>query len=461
MKHVSIFYRFLLYFSVFSIFLILLIWIAQSLVLPDYYYKQQVKNVYKEMDLLDLYIDNESMTQQTTTLVNQYQATITSKILIYQKNGVLVYGPQGTENLRQEDLVLLTSGNYERIIYDGAMNYLYLTKSFETYIYRFVIPYQSLRITTSITNQFFLIAILVSMFLSLMIAYIISKSVSNPLVSLSLIAEKMSNLDLSISYQEDRRDEIGKLGTALNKMSQELKSTILKLQIELKKEKELEEMRKKFISLVSHELQTPIAIILGTLEALEDNIAQTPEEKQHYFQMIKIESAKMSRLAKDMLELSHLESGLFKLELNEVNYREFIDSIILKMKHLYKDSLLNISLDYISHIEMVYIDEIKMEQVISNMLLNVFLHSKHASQIVIEITHDETYLITKIKNDGALIKDEDIAYLFDRFYKGKDSKKGTGLGLAIVKEIMMLHKGIYSVKNEAGWVVFSIGIPLK
>jgi two-component system, OmpR family, sensor histidine kinase VanS len=461
MKKIPIFYRFFIYFSIFSIVLVLFIWALQSFILPDYYYKEQVKSLYLEIESLDALVGDAEMTTSTRNLVNDFQARTTSRIAIYQKNGIVVYGQTGTENLRQEDLVYLSSGPIERISFDGAMNYLVIIKSFDHYIYRFVIPYQSLRIATQITNQFYALILLVSIVLSLGISIIFSKSVSKPLVELSQIASKMTNLDLSIAYDDTREDEIGRLGLALNTLSAELRLTISKLKLELEKEKETENMRKKFVSQVSHELQTPIAIILGTIEAIEDKIATTPEEESHYLFMLKNEALKMSHLAKDMIELSQLESGFFKIEKSNVHYPEFIESIYEKMKHLNRLNPISIDLKYRSNIQAIWLDDLRMEQVLSNIIQNAYIHSKHATKIEIVVENDEKYLYTMVKNDGETIKDEDLPNLFKSFYKGLNSKKGTGLGLAIVKEIMTLHGGIYGAKNEDGYVVFYIGLPLK
>lgn len=460
MKKIPIFYRFFIYFSIFSIVLVAFIWVLQSFILPNYYYNEQVKSLYQEIHDLDEMIDERDFNAPIINLVNDFQARTTSRISIYQKNGVIIYGQVGTPNLKQEDLVYLASGPIERVVFDGAMNYLVIIQSHETYIYRFVIPYQSLRITTRITNQFYLMILLLSIILSLLISYFFSKSVSKPLVELSNIASKMKNLDLSISYKVNREDEIGKLGESLNVLSSELRETISKLKIELEKEKEIEKLRKKFISQVSHELQTPIAIILGTIEAIDDKIASTPEEENHFMQMLRNESLKLSHLAKDMIELSQLESGFFKIEKSLTNYHEFIESVYLKMKHLNRLSDINLTLSYDSNIKEILIDDLRAEQVLSNIIQNAYIHAKHAKNIQIHVQNDDHYLYTLIKNDGDPIDKEDIPNLFNSFYKGVLSKKGTGLGLAIVKEIMVLHGGVYGVKQEEGFVIFYIGFPL-
>jgi len=456
MRKTSIVGRFLLYFAVFSIVLVGFIWLLQVRVLPRFYESAQIQKLYDEMDRLDTLIKDDPNPVQT---IADFQARTTTKITVYAKNGTLIYDLNDLESLAPSFLIQLSSGSISKIITDGAMSYLQIIKVYDNYIYKFVIPYQSLTVATSILNQFFILVFIISMVLAIAMAILFSKSISKPLVQLSKTAEKMSKLDFKVRYEDKRNDEMGQLGTTLNILTEELAKAFEQLKLELAKEKEIEQLRKKFIAEISHELQTPIAVILGTVEAIEDRIASTPEEETHYLLMMKQEAHKMSHLAKDLLELSQLESKGYQINKKPFDYLELLESVIDKTKHV-NHGTRTIKLSYQSDKKMLVADEFRMEQVLQNILQNAYLHTCEDNRIEITVWNHQNQLITEIKNNGSPIHEDDLPHLFERFYKGKHQKKGTGLGLAIVKEIMTLHGGTYHVENKDGWVVFTLEIKL-
>ncbi len=454
MKKTSIVRRFFAYFAVFSFVLVGFIWLLLVELLPRYYEAEQIRKLYNEMERLNTLIKDE---QNPVLRIGEFQARTTTSITVYARNGTLIFDLKDTESLKPSDLLQLASGSTSKIVTDGAMSYLQIMKVYESHIYKFVIPYQSLTVATSIIHQFFIFVFFFSMLLALGMALLFSRNISHPLVQLSKTAEKMAQLDFKVRYEAQRTDEIGQLGTTLNMLTEELSKAFDKLKKELAKEKEVEQLRKKFIAEISHELQTPIAIILGTVEAIEDHIASSPEEEVHYLNLMRQEAQKMSHLAKDLLDLSLLESKGFQVQKEHFNYAELVESVVEKAKHMFKEPRA-IHFSYQSHHAVLYGDEFRLEQVLINILTNAYTHTTAHGTIDVSVFDHQDFIITEIKNNGQLIDSEDLPHVFERFYKGKNQKKGTGLGLAIVKEIMTLHQGTYSVENKEGWVVFRLGL---
>lgn len=317
---------------------------------------------------------------------------------------------------------------------------------------------------TSVTREYYIYVYIAAVFLIAILSLIYSKMISKPLISLNATASKISELDFSTKYQVKSNDEIGSLGKTLNFLSEklgitlnELKTANEKLKEDIEKEKQLEIMRKEFIASVSHELKTPISIIEGYAEGLKDGVPKG-EEVSYYLDVIIDESKNMNSLVCDMLDLSQLESGNFKLNISEFNIFEFINSIYKKyLNSLYdKYLMLNIHPDIKSII--VSGDPYRIEEVINNLLSNAIRHTPLNKTISITLKVQENKILIEIENEGSFIKDEDLHRIWDKFYKvdksGNKHLCGTGLGLSIVKNILFLHKSNFGVSNTNTGVCF-------
>ena len=250
-------------------------------------------------------------------------------------------------------------------------------------------------------------------------------------------------------------------------MSRELEKTITKLQeknTDLEKDIEakskIDEMRKQFISDVSHELKTPIALIQGYAEGLKENINTDKESRDFYVDVIMDEANKMDTLVKRLLELMKLEYQA--LEFNNLNFDivELINEVFRKSKVMLEEKQIQIKFEVDSQI-MVYADEFYIEKVITNYLTNAI---KYATEIdkqkYIEITIKEIQDKVKISifNTGKNIAIQDLSKIWNRFYKTDTSRNredgSTGIGLAFVKAIMNNYGNKYGVENHENGVEF-------
>jgi len=296
---------------------------------------------------------------------------------------------------------------------------------------------------------------------SLIFAYFFARGISKPIVNLNRISKEMGNLNFAEKYKGHRKDEIGQLGETLNRISDELESTINKLQAELNKERTLEKMRQRFTAQVSHEIQTPLAVIKSYAEALEDKILESEEEEIDYFITIQKEADKISEIASDLMDLAQIESGAYTLKKEKIPGLEVLAAVVERFKQTYPNKNIRLENGCDSEL-MVNMDRKRMEQVFYNLLNNAIKHVVPADG-VIEFTSErqsEEWVVT-VYNPGNPIPENEIDQIWEYFYKAETDKKGTGLGLAIVKGIVLCHGGQVAVQNREKGVWFEVRLPLK
>ena len=280
----------------------------------------------------------------------------------------------------------------------------------------------------------------------------------------------MAKLDFSQKYRiSDTDDEINELGKNMNTVSDKLEVTIKQLKetnIELEKDIEqkskIDEMRKQFISDVSHELKTPIAIIQGYAEGLKENVNTDEESRNYYSEVILDEANKMDRLVKQLLELMKLEYGKREFNNQKFNIYELIEEVIRKSNIMYEEKNIKIEING-NNPTYVYADDFYIEQVVTNYFTNAFKHVKEVNgEKSIKFTIEENEQTGKVRigvfNTGNKIDDEDLNRIWNRFYKVDSSRNrsdgGSGIGLSLVKAIMTNYGNNYGVFNIANGVEF-------
>ncbi|WP_136606221.1 HAMP domain-containing sensor histidine kinase [Paenibacillus dokdonensis] len=234
----------------------------------------------------------------------------------------------------------------------------------------------------------------------------------------------------------------------------------------------LEKMRQDFVANVSHEIRTPLSMMQGYSEALLDGMAASPEESEELIQVIHDESLRMGRLVKDLLDLARMEAGHTDIQRSRLDVNELLERVYRKFSVRAKENAIELS--YSKKSDDLFLeeaDEDKLEQVFTNLLDNAFRHTPEGKQIRIVAERvgegPVTDLQIKIEDEGAGIPQEDIPFVFERFYKADKARvrggsNGTGLGLAIVKSIVESHSGSIRVTSQLGeGTIFSIRLPVE
>lgn len=214
----------------------------------------------------------------------------------------------------------------------------------------------------------------------------------------------------------------------------------------------LEKLRSDFIANVSHELRTPIAMLQGYSEAIIDEVVTTEEDKNEMIRVIYDESQRMGRLVKDLLDLARMESGFMNLYKEDLPITEVFERITQKFAQIAKEKQLLLSYNSeFSDDMLINIDEDRIEQVLTNLIDNAIRHTLEDGTVAVNVTTDGTFAKIEVKDTGTGIPEEDLPYVFERFYKADKartrSKGGTGLGLAIARNIVMAHKGYIQVDS--------------
>lgn len=360
----------------------------------------------------------------------------------------------------------------------NGINYILLSSVIDNgYLVYIRIPINSIQESVRISNDFLYLMAGFTILISAVVVSYVSRRFTDPILELNDIAKKMSNLDFSHKYRiTEANDEINNLGKSINAMSDKLEKTIKQLRssnIELEKDIEekskLDEMRTSFISDVSHELKTPIALIQGYSEGLLENVNSDDESRKFYAEVILDETNKMDRLVKQLLELMKLEYGKREFNDTKFNIVELENEVISKSKVMLEERNVRIELKSVDEIS-VYADEFYIEQVLTNYITNAVKHVKEIDgekYIFIENEIDRKNNKVKIKvfNTGERIPEEHLNRIWKRFYKVDEARNredgGSGIGLSFVKAIMQSYNNKYGVENKENGVEFYFEIDLS
>lgn len=358
----------------------------------------------------------------------------------------------------------------------NSLNYILLYGKLDNgYSLYIRIPIAPIEESVRISNNTLIVIGIATVIISAFVASLISKRFTSPILQLNDITKKMAKLDFEQKYRiNDSDDEINELGKNINTMSDKLESTIKQLRetnSELEKDIEekskIDEMRKQFISDVSHELKTPIALIQGYAEGLIENVNNDDESRKFYAEVILDESNKMDVLVKQLLELMKLEYGKREFNDEEFDVVELINEVIRKCNVMLEENQIQVIFDEKEPIY-AYADDFYVEQVVTNYFTNAIKHAKEVNgkkQIKITIQNVKNKIRVSVFNTGDKIPEEDLTRVWGRFYKVDDSRNrensGSGIGLSIVKAIQNNYQNEYGVQNLSNGVEFYFDISTK
>jgi signal transduction histidine kinase len=284
-----------------------------------------------------------------------------------------------------------------------------------------------------------LLAGLGSIFLAMGFTYIVSRKLTYPLIEVEKATQKIAKGQFSTRINIGSHDEIGQLVKAINDMAKELHR--------------IQTNRSEFFANISHELRTPITYIEGYAKVLKEGRYRSPNEQFEYLTVIEQETSRMMKLVEDLFELSKIEEGKLELHLEELDMNEIIEQVLFKVRNSAKQKQLNLVINGFEEQAMIIADKDRIEQVLLNLLNNAVRYTDKGDIHVTAgiIGHD---IILSIRDTGIGIPEEEIPYLFDRFYRVEKSRSrkygGTGLGLSIVKQLVELQKGKIEVQSKVG-----------
>lgn len=459
--------RVFVYFLSMVLSVMLILFLGINIYVGTYYYSNKLMQMEDTIELVEAAVEESDTTVALRVNLEYISYIFGVKITIYEE-GV------NMDTLIQDN-VFYQQGNIVRTIekrdmsayiceqqQDGAQWMVYGHQLGSGHIVVLSIPVESIDHTIAGVKNFFVPLTMIGVVVASFLAAVLASSMSRPITRLNRIAKEMSKLNFNIKYEGNRNDEIGQLGFTLNELMTYLEKTINDLKHELSKEKHLDVLRKRFVGQVSHELQTPLSVINGYVEALTDGVVQDEDERQEYYAIIEEEVGKMSRMVKELLDLSQLESGNFKMSKEPFDVTLLLDNIDHTHRFIAEQKQIHWVYKPIDDGFTVNGDEARLEQAIRNILHNAFKHTGEDGTIKIEAAKSisKDRLVLTIKNNGDLIPEDQLDMIWESFYKARtsDKKQGTGLGLAIAANIFNHHKITYRAFNEDEWVVFEIAM---
>ena len=305
-----------------------------------------------------------------------------------------------------------------------------------------------LNVVLAISMIFILISIIIPF-------YFIAKKIFAKIKNMTDMVITMSEGDFSIRCEEDDGNEIGQLSKALNDLA-------IRLESSESQSKLLEQTRRDYVANVTHELKTPVTSIRAMAEILKDGSLVDKVDKDKYYSMILRESIRLESLIKDMLELSRLQSGKESLEKSKAKLDETLLQVIDEFKIISED----LDIDLIIEIDFndlpeVYTNINRIAQVLVILLDNAFKYTADNGSVTLKVVRKEEYIKVSVCDTGVGVEEEDIPFIFDRFYKAdkSHSSEGTGIGLSIAWEIMKnLDESIYYESSDKYQSIFNFTI---
>ena len=437
------------------------------------YYKKQNRDDDIQTELEKLSIKNNfDILIKDNNGINLYTTNKNFSTVIGSINDILDKANDGKEIESNDNFKIKQQRDTK-----NGLSYMMLSGKLENGYFLYIrIPLNSIKDSVSISNNFLLMMAGFTILIASIMVTIVSRKFTEPILELNNIAKKMSNLDFSQKYQvTNAKDEINDLGRSINTMSDKLERTIKQLRSsnselerDIEEKSKIDEMRKTFISDVSHELKTPIALIQGYSEGLLENVNSDEESRKFYAEVILDETNKMDKLVKQLLELMKLEYGKREFNDKEFNIIEVEKEVIRKSKVLLEENKIEVKIDTLEPIQ-VFADDFYIEQVITNYITNAIKNAKEINnckliKISNKIKKEEGKVRVTVFNSGEHIKDEDLERIWNRFYKADESRNrsdgGTGIGLAFVKAIMNNYQNKYGINNVDDGVEFYFELDL-
>ena len=439
-------------------------WLINIFFLEDYYvYKKQAQMV-DSYEFLNGYQDSSSYA--TEDFLEELNVTCTEnniRVALLDSSFTVIYPGNEVGSILAATLetylmqidnspktILSTSDNYviqktqDRLMDREYMEIWGLLDNGCAFLLR--MPLESIRENVRISSQFLLYFSILSILISVLLICWISRKITKPLKELTDLSKRMAELDFSAKYTSGGQNEIGQLGDHFNRMSEsletavsELKTANNELQKDVEKKAQIDEMRKEFLSNVSHELKTPIALIQGYAEGLKECINDNDESRDFYCEVIMDEASKMNRMVKKLLTLNQLEFGNDTVTMERFDLTALIAGVVQSAGILAQQKGAQI---LFRETEPVYAwaDEFKVEEVVTNYVSNALNHVDGDKVVDIKIHRNKDTVRVTVFNTGQPIPEEDLDKIWIKFYKVDKARTreygGSGIGLSIVKAIM-------------------------
>lgn len=294
-------------------------------------------------------------------------------------------------------------------------------------------------------NKWIWVTGIITAIMAALIGLLISKRITAPLKELASAAKEISRGDLGQRVDIESEDEIGELATSFNSMAKNLDKN--------------NQLRRRLLADVVHELKTPLTVVRGNLEAMMDGVIEPNQKK---LAAVHTETLLLSRLLDDLRDLSLAEEGQLKLKTQSENIGYIIRKVVEMFRPRANEESKHLEVDLTEDLPAVLADRDRVSQVLYNLIANAFQYTSEGDHIRISAHLDRSIaggadnpvVLVSVEDTGEGISGEDLPYVFDHFYRVDESRArasgGSGIGLAIVKHLIEAHGGRVWAKSETG-----------
>lgn len=460
----SIRFKLWAYFIAFAFLLIFGIWVMQIFFLNNYYEAMKISETNKIADDIKTHfyakpsvsdlittIDEISYRNDVFIMVENYSQSM-SISQKYQGHGPSHSYQEETDKLKErldptvtEPVSIIINTN-KRSRSLGYATYLSLAKKSDgeidkenTYILYIFSPLFPVESTVSILRLQLMYITLISAIVALCIAMYLSARISRPIKNINRSAAEMGRGNYGVKFTDGSYTELKELANTLTNASIELEKTSL--------------YQKDLIANVSHDLKTPLTMIKSYAEMIRDLSGDNLEKRNAHLHVIIDEADRLNSLVGDMLSLSKMQSRSVELNKNYFDICQTARNLFSSYRLLSEQEGYNFTFDC-SHSAIVYGDEAKIKQVMSNLINNAVKYCGSDKEILISVKANGKKVVVKVSDHGEGIAPDEISHVWERYYKSSTHHvrptEGSGLGLSIVKEIMTLHKCQYGVESKVG-----------
>lgn len=446
-----------IYFILLTVGILATLWIFQIAFLSSYYQQERTDNVRMVADIIEEGIreDNIGIKIQLTAVRNNVCAVVYNSQgeLLYQVDSVglgcyltqrVIENPrnvsdyiQRAEESKTKDFVLPLENsqlNQSMLVYGRAVTidfgnfYIFLNATLE--------PLDS---TVDILKNQYIYVTMIVFFLSTLIALLISGRMAKPIIQMNRSAQKLAEGNYKVKFEKSEFGEITELAETLNYATTELAK--------------MDELRKDLIANVSHDIKTPLTMIKAYTEMIRDLSGDNPKKREEHLDVILTEVNHLDRLVNDMTKLSQFQSKVLELNVKEFDIVDLLKQTVNVMQGLIQQEAIDVEI--MSYLKVIVKgDEVKIGQVLYNFINNAVKHIGEDKKIILQLLVDEGIVRVEVIDHGDGISEEDIPYIWDRYYKVdkhyQRQTAGTGLGLAIASAVLTQHKAKFGVISELG-----------
>lgn len=296
-------------------------------------------------------------------------------------------------------------------------------------------PLEDVGATKNVLQRQLLYVTVMALLFGFLLSGIFATKIAKPISKLTDAAKELAKGEYRVVFPEKGSRETRKLGEVLNHTKDELSKN--------------DELRRDLIANVSHDLRTPLTIIKSYAEMIRDLSGENKVKREEHTNVIIDEADRLSKLVNDILDLSKYEAGAVKLEKSEIDLSTLVENVVDKFKGIKENS------DYVFDVycdknAVVSADEMKINQVVYNLINNAMNYTGEDKRIIINVRKSGKRVRFSVKDTGAGIEKKEISRVWDRYYRSSKNldRRGNGIGLAICKNILLAHNADFGIESE-------------